>query len=109
MVQNCQRQIHADAAGSPLAAKLIGMYFMLFHLVLEGKVGHSAEAEKKREAEKQSKGKSQKKKTGKKAKHPHRSPKNGAKPKPSTPAGSPAASVSLFNCYMGKGEIDFHC
>ncbi len=47
----------ASPGGSALAKKLIGIYFTLFQLILEGKVGHAHELKASMEAQQAAKGK----------------------------------------------------
>lgn len=82
------------AGGSALAKKLINIYFTLFQLILEGKVGRTAD---KLEAEKEKEKKPKKNGQAHKKKHSKRQAAQDSK-KPHGAKSSPATQVYLLCC-----------
>jgi len=70
------------AGGSALAKKLISIYFTLFQLILEGKVGHAHELKATQEAQQAARGKGGAKKGGPKKKQRWKARPGGGKGAP---------------------------
>ena len=78
--------MHITSGGSDLARKLIDIYFSLFQLILEGKLGHAADLRAAREQKAAAqKGKGKKGKKPRTFRQPARPASTGQAGKPSAP------------------------